>query len=174
MSEETLQKFGFARLTHGMIEKLSSLVSGKTVYDLGCGDKTLSQLCRKSGARRVISIDKDHDDCHLFRNILPTLKPKLSHVSILSWPSNYLHCQDETALINFLGETGTVIVVACMTGGTICGTPNLWGHLRNRDIIWSERNRVNSFIVYGGGLRHNQHIQEEDPESFVKIIGFKS
>lgn len=169
-----MKRFGYAQLTDEMLERLSEEVKGKTVYDLGCGDKSLSRQCLNSGAKKVLSIDKDTNG--LFCDVLPTLKPKRNHVSILSWPHNYLDLECEKELINFLDKTDTLIVIACMTGGTICGTPNLWGYLRTlRSVTWSERHRCNSFIMYGirkVGDSNRELLQEEDPRVFTEIIQF--
>lgn len=146
------------RLTRTMERQIATVIRGREVWDMGAGDLTHARKLVELGASKVIAVDKGYADHHeapagiemvgaYYEHI--TLPEGIIDVMFLSWPTNTpaIH-----GLLPLIEVARTVIYLGCNTGGTSCGTPEMWMRLASRSILAHVPNRQNTLIVYGDYL----------------------
>lgn len=145
-------------LTPEMIDRLQSLVIGRTVWDLGAGDLGYAHLFLDLGAKNIIAVDKEPIPATLCRGRPITIigkyfadiePPKASiDVAFLGWPVN----QRTEGLIPILEKAETIIYLGSNCKGNACGGPDLWAYLQHREIKAYVPHPRNSLIIYGKSL----------------------
>ncbi len=140
----------YGRLSLDQRKTLAKFVRGKIVHDLGAGDLTLSHELLKLGAAEVYAIDKDPKPSsalpsrlHYKREYFHNVKSRMDTV-FLSWPANY-----DTNVVPLVQQAGTVIYLGCNTGGSMCGTPELFKAMILRELLAYEPHRENSLVIVG-------------------------
>jgi hypothetical protein len=149
-------------LTDCQQEILRPLVVGNTVHDLGAGDLSLARTLIECGAKGVVAIDKEM----MLDSKVPSIETIHAYfdqyanpidIAFLSWPVNW-----SSGVLRLVRRARLVIYLGKNTGGIVCGYPDLWWHLRTREVLRHIPGRKNSFIIYGPGTRGCKgHLPEE-------------
>jgi len=129
---------------------LGPYVQGETVYDLGCGDLSLSYELLMLGAAHVVAVDKER--CPRPKDPRVELLRAYFHevvaspkVSFLSYPANY----PMQGLLEILARSQTVVYLGRNTDGTACGTVAVFQHFLQRELLAYVPVRKNTMIIYG-------------------------
>jgi len=138
-------------------------VAGRTVHDLGAGKLIEARMLVRLGAARVIAIDRNpmpHPEMGCIDRIRSHFKDwqhdGVIDVAFLSWPLNY-----DTGVLRLLRSSTVVIYHGKCTDGTMCGYPEMWHHLLNREVYVHVHSREGVLIVYGPGAIVRDPLPEE-------------
>lgn len=146
---------GFGRLTLRQKVTLSIHVKGQIVHDLGAGDLELARLMLTLGAKRVHAVDKAEIGPSQLRQKALSFKRGYFHdlpktpmdVLFTSWPINH-----DSGIVPHVERAGKVIYLGCNTGGSMCGTPELFAAMVRRELLAYVPDRHNSLVVVGKPL----------------------
>jgi len=131
-------------------EALRAIVTGNVVHDLGAGDLSLAEQLLDFGATQVIAIEKEppprkhSDNITYFKGYFKDYYSPID-IALLSWPPNYC-----IGLPRLVKRARIAIYLGKNTDGTACGSPELFGHLLNREISVYLPDRHNTLICYEG------------------------
>jgi len=162
----------YGLLTAEMETAIEPFVRDTEVWDLGAGDLQYAHKLLDLGARVVHAVDKEYRFGEP-TPALPRIKIKAPpgvaiktrpHMKIvpayfheievpkngiptafLSWPPNW----HTPGLRGLLAAAKTVIYLGCNTGGSACGTRDLFDPLSQRKVLAHVPHSRNSLIVYG-------------------------
>ena len=129
-------------------------MDGAVVHDLGAGDLTLSHTLLQCGAFKVVAVDRAEMPEPLEARIerVTTYFDQFRDpidVAFLSWPVNW-----PCGLEVLAKRSRLVIYLGQNTDGTACGYPDLWWHLRTREVLHQVfEDPGTSLLVYGPGTR---------------------
>lgn len=154
-------------LTTEQREVLRPFIEGKEVYDLGAG--AYMPLCRKlldTGARRVVAVDKHFSAkpikgvkarCCIFLQLAEDLVEDGEEIDVafISWPMNSSY---DAGLVEVCERAKVVVYLGTNTGGSACGTPQLFKHLLGRRLLAAVPHRLNTMLICGERLE-----QPRDP-----------
>lgn len=143
-------------------DSIRPYVEGRTVHDLGAGDLSEARMLMRLGAVRVIAVDRDpmpepsagidcfvsHFDDWRHDGVIDT--------AFIGWPANW-----DTGLVRLLRSSTVVIYHGKCTDGTLCGYPQMWHHLLNREVLVHVHSRESILIVYGPGAIVRDPLPEE-------------
>lgn len=143
------------RLSVEQCSVLTQYLKGRVVHDLGAGDLTLAGGLLELGARHIVAVDADYRWHKPPVSIQVTLvgayfdayvatEPEID-VAFVSWPEQYAI----QGLRSLVQRAKTVIYLGSNFDGTVCGSFDLWTHLRLRQVLATEPDRKNTLIVYG-------------------------
>lgn len=125
-------------------------VKGKTVWDLGAGDLTLSYQLLKLGAEKVVAVEKE--ETHPSRSQAVEVQRKYfeqvletPEVVFVSWPAN----RRDVGLLRLVQNARTVIYLGCNTDYTCCGDRSFFTELSQREVLAYVPERRNSLLVVG-------------------------
>ncbi len=134
-------------------EILRPFILDRVVHDLGAGDLTLAHILVVCGAASVIAVDKQP----MPEPRVPSIERVVScfdaftgpvDIAFMSWPVNW-----RVGLTPIARTARLVIYLGNNMGGSACGYPDLWWHLRSREVLAHEFESSGSLIVYGPGTR---------------------
>lgn len=147
-------------------------VQNREVHDFGAGDLQLSIAMLHLGAKTVVAVDKEHRHLHMLQ-ASDGLKLVGEHfdrfvardpvidVAFISWPVVY----GTQGLAELTRRAKTVIYLGSNFNGTVCGSNELWQHLRGREIELSVSDPRNTLIIYG---KHDPTLRRRlDPEEYA-------
>jgi hypothetical protein len=140
---------------------IKSIVAGRVVHDLGAGSGAMAELLVELGARKVILVDHDEDEQRTPKGCervtrsffaFAATAPKID-VAFVSWPPRIP--AEVAGLPTLCGCAETVIYLGKNTGGTACGSPELFEWFLRREVLHYIPENRNTLIVYGKvrGLR---------------------
>lgn len=142
-------------LTPDMTRAIEAHVKGRVVWDLGAGDLTHSRALLTMGASQVIAVDRAFGKDpkapgivlrgEYFADSARRLGDEKPEVAFLAWPCNWA----APGLDSILDASPVVIYLGCNTGGSSCGTPDLFMGLIRREILAEVRDPRNDLIIYG-------------------------
>lgn len=144
----------FGVLTQEMTHALVPHVRGRVVWDLGAGFLLhANDLVTRYGATSVVAVDKEEMPEPTSPKITRvrsrfhdlTLPKEGIEVAFLAFPQNI----PLPGLVEVLRRSQRVIYFGSNTDGTACGDKNLFGHLREREVLSHVPHPRNSLIVYG-------------------------
>lgn len=146
-------------LNEEQCERLAPFVKGKVVLDLGAGDLSLSRVLVQMGAK-VVAVDKEDPGVvvpgvRFVRSYFHDLRER-APVAFVSWPVNW-----HSDIVPILVASTTVIYLGKNTDGTACGDPNLWEHLRAREVLAYVPDRRNTMAIYGPNFVERDPTGEE-------------
>lgn len=161
----------YGELTEEMQEALTPLVDGKTVYDLGAGDLTLSHVIAGLGAAAVIAIDKapmpppqsplvSRLEGHFGR--LPV--PDHIDVAFLGWPQTY----PMPGLYDWLDAADVVVYLGHNSGNTYCGRPELFLYMTRRALMEEVLGVRNTLLALGDWLAEPRPMTVEEEAYFTR------
>lgn len=156
----------WGRLSPSQRTVVAKHVASKVVYDLGAGDLALSHTLLELGAARVVAIDNFHLTAParssiderievVEENLRATALPRRALVW-LSWPTAY---QWEVEML--VGRAEKVMYLGKNSGGTVCGTTNMFKRLLRRQVLNYVPHPDNTLIVYGGSCPRRKPRDEE-------------
>lgn len=149
-------KGSYGSFTKKQREVVQTIVTGNRVFDLGCGNMSLSMQLLQMGAKHVVAIDrmlveapmKKMTQVPLFfeqyydiGENLPTAKD----IVFTSWPANH-SMPGFTALCH---TAGIVIYLGKNTDGIACATPAFFKMMQHRTVLAHYPHRDNTLLVYG-------------------------
>jgi len=159
----------FGTLTPAMQAIIREHALGRTVWDLGAGDLTYAKRLIQLGARKVVAVEKGGSRPGHLGGIATPLEAPLRpdpriecvwryfaevdppedgiEVAFLSWPQN--GALATIGLTRLIEGAQTVIYLGCNTGGSACGSGDMWRHLIQREVLAYEPMVRNTLIVYG-------------------------
>src|ERR1700677_837613 len=127
----------WGRLDTAQAEALAAVVRGRTVHDLGCGDRVLSEAIVRLGAVEVIAVDRrqrtDWEPAPSVTSVRANfdeyaITDPVIDVAFVSWPVTRV----EPSLLELLRRAKTVAYLGKCTDGVICGWPGLFRHFLGR------------------------------------------
>jgi len=139
-------------------------VKDRVVFDLGAGDLELSKVLLTLGASKIVAIDRhempDPDSPHIRRvtgYFDDVVIPAGLDLVFMSWPVNW-----QTGLVSWALAAKTIIYLGSCTGGSMCGTPQLWDLLSRREILTHVPSRSGTLTVYGPKyVKRNRLLEEQ-------------
>lgn len=149
---------GFWALNQRQIDALKREIKGASVYDIGCGDCSLSLWCLRNGAKKATGLDSRLKE-QAFRVIelglskrklvlkeghLNDTEPVKADVGLLSWPFNL----DQIDFVKHLKKCRTIIFIGNVFDGVCCGNPELFKWLSTRQLSERLAGSRNSMLVY--------------------------
>jgi hypothetical protein len=170
----------YGALTASQEAVLVKYVRGRVVTDLGSGDLSLTTRLLEMGAEHVHCIDKEAKP---YRKTWPTnlsYKQTYFHdmrqtapmdVAFMSWPVNH-----QTGLESVIERAQVVVYLGCNTGGSACGTPDLFKMMVQRELLDYVPDRRNSLLVVGKRLEAPRRPTGEELagiSSFSDYFSFK-
>lgn len=134
-------------------------VRGRVVHDLGAGNLSLARYAIELGAAHVHAVDQRADwtrsrvpdrveaHCTSFRKWHQKCRRDRVDIdlALVSWPSVTM----SDSLIDLLRDSRRVLYLGKNTDGTSCGTPELWGYLRHREVLAHVPHPANTLLLYG-------------------------
>lgn len=163
---------GYWHLTAAQIRIVKQFTTRRVVYDLGAGDLTLSARLLELKAAGVIAVDekapavRDLDSKIRFIKSSYNKFTKAPRTAFVSWPPGV----GAEGLVDIVGRARTVLYLGHNFDGNICGTQELWAHLRTRKVIAHEPACKNTLIVYGAVGREREPLPEEDAATDYRKI----
>jgi hypothetical protein len=148
----------YGSLTREMERVVANFVWNRAVWDLGAGDLTHTRALLGMGASQVVAIDRTPMNLGVFSREPPELVVRTEYfeatarrqerpdVAFLAWPVNW----KSPGLLEIIETSPVVIYLGCNTGGSSCGTPDLFRALARRTVLAEVRHPQNDLIVYGG------------------------
>ena len=143
----------YARLDKRQQAALAALIRGRTVHDLGCGDRTLSAYLVQLGAAGVVAVDYRQPPGDPAAGVtavrvmfleFAASEPAID-VAFVSWPNNHV----QHGLLELLHRSATVAYLGKNTDGVACGWPGLFRHFLARKLVAYLPHRANTLCVYG-------------------------
>lgn len=152
----------FGTLTDEQLLVVQRHVEGQVVHDLGAGDLVLSRTLLLQGAEKVYAVDKTLPRRRPDPGIVLVggyfhHYPAVPTVAFVSWPTNI----QDLGLIKVVERSQKVIYLGCNWGGTMCGSPLLFQHLCQREVLDHVPDRSNTLIVYGPATVKRKPLGEE-------------
>lgn len=154
----------FGELSNNQLQKLQPYIKDKVIYDLGAGTGEHSAILAKLGAKQVVAIDKEPIRISRNPKILKIEKSfdevnvENIEIAFLSYPANY----QTNGLLSLLKKSDQIIYLGRNTGGTACGTVDLFEYFLHRKLIDYISEYRNTLIIYGGEiLKRISNLQEE-------------
>jgi len=147
------------------------------VHDLGAGDLTLAAKLLGLGAVGVTAVDEraprfkpESEKIRFIKKAYVDLN-EIPRTAFVSWPPGV----GAMGLAKILEGARTVLYLGNNFDGSLCGTPDLWAHLRSRKVLAHEPARRNTLIVYGApGAKRDPLPEEEAAVDYRKIRQFDS
>lgn len=150
---------------------IKKYISGKQVYDLGCGNLMLSYELLSMGASNIFAVDKEipeqilrqpfiHFQRTYFKNITDT-----PEIAFVSWPDNTANFGD------LILNSKTVIYLGQNYMGTSCGSQSFWFPLYKREILEINFD-LNTLIIYGPNLC-KRDLYGEEIGRFTRTLTFE-
>jgi hypothetical protein len=128
---------------------IKKYISGKQVYDLGCGNLWLSYKLLDMGASSIFAVDKKIPEETLLRH--PLIQFQKSYfknitdtpeIVFVSWPDNNANFGD------LISKSKIIIYLGKNYGGTCCGSQSFWFPLYKREILEINFD-LDTLIIYG-------------------------
>lgn len=151
-------------LTREQTTYLRSVVAGKTVADLGCGDGSLAVSLMNLGANTVHAVDKSparvkHGGVVFHQSYFDRWEmPEDVRVAVVSWPQN----NGLPGIAGLLSRVSEVIYLGKNTDGTACGSGTLFAGLIRRNVLKCIPDRRNVMIHYDNRPRENPVLYHEE------------
>jgi len=161
---------GFWALNQRQIDVMKREIKGASVYDVGCGDASLSLWCLRNGASKVTGIDSHLkyqafkvinlglSDLVLKQGYFDETEPIKADVGLLSWPFNL----DQIDFVKHLKKCRTIIFVGNVFDGSCCGNPELFKWLSTRRLSKRIPGNRNSMLVYRNRREKRSFCPEEN------------
>lgn len=150
---------------------IKKYISGKQVYDLGCGNLMLSYDLLNMGASSVFAVDKEIPEqipLHpllkfqksYFKNITDT-----PEIAFVSWPDN------NAVFGDLIAKSKIIIYLGKNYAGTCCGSQSFWFPLYKREILEINFD-LNTLIIYGPNLC-KRDLYGEEIGRFTRALTFE-
>lgn len=135
---------------------VETIVGRKKVFDLGCGNLSLSMQLLQMGAKHVVAIDRMLVETPAKKMTLVPLYfeqfvdigdnlPTEKDVVFTSWPANL----PMRGFNDLCHTAGIVIYLGKNTDGIACGNPSFFTLMQHRQVLAHYPHRDNTLIVYG-------------------------
>ena len=168
--------YGMARfgdLSTEQRNELKRFIAGKRVYDLGCGNGSLTKSLVELGPVEIVGVDKDFSPKPFVdpsgKTSIRWLKKRFGEVdekidiAFVSWPIDSV---GRSELAELLRKVETVIYLGKNNDGTWCGGPGLFRHLIRREVLAHAPESRNTMTVYGEEKNENRRVTGEEFASF--------
>lgn len=142
------------------LQYIAGITTEKHLYDFGCGNLDRAALILNSNKNSFIT----GVDCRRPVNIIKGIKflevdlsqhtPKdIGDIALIAWPINRSVFSGGPNWKTILAPYREVIYIGKNTGGTCCGSPELWKALEHREVLEVLPDQKETMIHYGSAQR---------------------
>lgn len=129
-------------MTTEQVDYICTTFKGCKLDDIACGH---SPLKHKSRVFDYLGIDKEVIPGTITADLSKPCQHLRYDVALVSWPINRLGI----AWHLFLDKYPEIVYVGCNTGGIMCGDPEFWKIVTNREVLHIVPDRSETLIHYG-------------------------
>lgn len=176
-----MDRLGFTRLWPEQAAELRARVSGRRVWELGCGRGELARWLARHAAS-VHAVDKadvfgrasrrctfERVHFHLWR------PPEAAEVAVVAWPI----ASGTSGLVELLERVPVVVYVGMNAHHTACGAADLWAHLLSRELVADVPAPAgacpadgNALMVYGAPREGLDARTQEEALALVRVLAY--
>lgn len=167
---------GYGALNKDQRRALAKHVRGKNIHDLGAGDLGYALELLRMGAAEVYAIDKEPKPrlspwpkkLHYKQAYFHQVTSRMDTI-FLAWPINH-----DVNLRPHLLQAETIIYLGCNTGGSMCGTPDLFKVMIQRELLVYEPDPRNSLVIVGKRLEGPREPTGEEFAGLTTMVNYLS